>query len=164
MSADMHTIEKVLTLLAETPPRIVALTANLNTDQLHTPLHPDEWSARDVLAHLRSCGDVWSDCIVTILNEDRPTIRAINPRTWITRTDYHQQAFQRLLDAFLKRRTELLAILEPLPPPDWFRSATVTGAGKTLERTVLFYAKWLAEHERSHIKQFKQIANGYTSE
>ncbi len=31
------TIEQVLTLLAETPPRIAALTADLSPAQLHTP-------------------------------------------------------------------------------------------------------------------------------
>ena len=38
----------------------------------------------------------------------------------------------------------------------WSRTATVTGAGAALERTVLFYAQWLARHERGHVKQ---IAN-----
>ena len=33
------------------------------------------------------------------------------------------------------------------------------GAGKVLERTVLFYAQWLAEHERPHVKQIERIVN-----
>jgi hypothetical protein len=35
----------------------------------------------------------------------------------------------------------------------------VTGAGKPLERTVLFYAQWLARHERPHVKQIERIVN-----
>jgi hypothetical protein len=35
----------------------------------------------------------------------------------------------------------------------------VTGAGKTLERSVLFYADWLAVHERPHVKQIERIVN-----
>ena len=88
---------------------------------------------------------------------DRPTLRAVNPRTWINKTDYRKQAFQPSLLAFATQRTELLAVLEPLPPEGWERAATVTVAGKALERTVLFYADWLARHERPHVKQIERI-------
>jgi len=75
------TIEQVLTLLAETPPRIAALTAGLAPAQLHTAPNHDGWSANDVLAHLRACADVWGNCIVAMIVEDTPTLRAVNPRT-----------------------------------------------------------------------------------
>ena len=153
------TIEQMLTVLAATPPRIAALTAGLLPAHVHTRPHPDEWSANDVLAHLRACADVWGTCIAAMLAEDRPTMRAVNPRTWIRQTDYLEQAFQPSLHAFATQRTDLLAVLEPLPPAGWSRAATVTGAGKLLERTVLFYAQWLAGHERPHVKQIERIVN-----
>jgi hypothetical protein len=84
---------------------------------------------------------------------------AINPRTWIKKTDYPKQEFRASLHAFAAQRTGLLAVLEPLPPKAWSRTATVTGAGKPLERTVQFYAEWLATHERPHLKQLKRIVN-----
>ena len=153
------TIEQVLTLLAETPPHIARLTAGLAPAQLHTAPDPDEWSANDVLAHLRACADVWGDCIEVILAQDTPTIRTVNPRTWIRKTDYLEQEFQPSLHAFATQRTDLLKVLEPLAPEGWSRTATVTGAGKVLERTVLFYARWLAGHERPHLKQIQRIVN-----
>ena len=146
-------------MLAETPPRIAALTAGLGLAQLHTAPNPGEWSANDVLAHLRACADVWGDCIATIIAQDTPAIRAVNPRTWIKKTDYLEQEFQPSLHAFTTQRANLLAVLEPLAPEGWSRAATVTGAGKVLERTVLFYAQWLAVHERPHLKQIKRIVN-----
>jgi hypothetical protein len=63
------------------------------------------------------------------------------------------------LQAFTRQRADLLAVLEPLPPEGWARAATVTGAGKVLERTVFFYAQWLARHERPHVKQIARIAS-----
>jgi hypothetical protein len=149
-------IEQVLTILAETPPRIAALTTDLAPAQLHTTPERDEWSAHEVLAHLRACADVWGDCIVAIVTQDAPTLRAVNPRTWITKTNYLAQAFQPSLRAFTRQRTKLLAGLEPLAHEGWSRTATVTGAGKALERTVLFYARWLAGHERPHLKQLQR--------
>ena len=150
------TTEQILTMLAATPPRIAALTAGLGPAQLHTSPNHDEWSARDVLAHLRACADMWGSCIVAMLAEDRPTIKAVNPTTWIKKTDYLEQDFQPSLQAFTTQRAELLAVLEPLPPEGWSRAATVTGAGRVLERTVLFYAEWLARHERPHVKQIER--------
>jgi hypothetical protein len=153
------TTEQVLTLLAETPPHIAALTAGLAPAQLHTTPNHDGWSANDVLAHLRACADVWGNCIVAMIAEDRPTLRAVNPLTWIKKTDYLELEFLPSLRSFATQRADLLAVLEPLPHEGWSRSATVTGAGKPLQRTVLFYGQWLARHERQHIKQVEHIVN-----
>lgn len=118
---------------------------------------PGVWSANEVLAHLRACADVWGSCISTILAEDHPTIRAVNPRTWIEQTDHVDLQFEPSLQAFAAQRAELVAVLEPLEPRDWSRAATITGAGRPLERTVLFYATWLTRHEQTHLKQIQAV-------
>jgi hypothetical protein len=151
------TIEQVLTLLRATPLRLAALTADLSPEALQTRPNPDEWSANEVLAHLRACADVWGNCIVAMIAQDTPTLRAVNPRTWIKQTNYLELDFRPSLDAFATQRADLLAVLEPLPSDAWERSARVSGAGKVLERTVLFYARWLAGHERPHVKQIERI-------
>ena len=158
-SIRLLTPEQALALLTAAPSRLATLTADLTPAQLRTP--PDttgEWSANDVLAHLRACADVWGDCIAAMLAEDMPTLRAINPRTWIARTNYPDLEFRPSLDAFARQRVELLAVLESLPPEGWRRAATVTGVGNVLERTVLHYARRLAGHERTHIKQIERLA------
>lgn len=159
MSRTSLTIERILALLAETPPRVAGLASDLSPTHLRTAPRHDEWSANDVLAHLRSCADVWGDCIGAIIAEDGPTLRAVNPTTWIEKTNYRDLEFHPSLRVFATQRVELLAILEPLPIEGWSRAATVTGAGKPLERTVRFYAQWLARHERTHLKQIGRIVN-----
>jgi DinB superfamily len=151
------TSEEVLVLLAEAPRSIAALTAGLGAARLRARPSPDDWSVNDVLAHMRSCADVWGGCIARMLAEDAPTIRAINPRHWIKRTDYPDLEFDPSLRAYTAQRAELLAVLEPLPPQSWSRSATVTGAGNVLQRTVLTYAAWLARHEQPHLKQITRL-------
>src|SRR5690242_3040738 len=103
------------------------MTAGLTPVQLHTSPAQDEWSANEVLAHLRACADMWGNSIVAILAQDKPTLRAVNPRTWIEKTDYLEQKFQPSLRAFAAQRTDLLEVLEPLGPEGWSRAATVTG-------------------------------------
>jgi len=154
-----RTIEQILTMLADTPSRLAGLTEGLAPAQLVASPEPGEWSARDVLAHLRACADMWGKYIVVILSEDRPTFKAVNPTTWIKQTDYREQEFQPSLQAFTAQRAELLAVLKPLAPEAWSRMATVTGVGKPRTRTVHIYGLWLANHERSHIRQIERIVN-----
>jgi len=159
LSSTFVTIEQILPALAAAPARIAEVTAGMTPAQLQAAPNPGEWSTSDVLAHLRACADVWGDCISAIIAQDRPTLRAVNPRTWIKSTDYPTQDFRSSLRAFTRQRSRLVAQLTPLALEDWSRRATVTGAGKALERTVLSYAQGMASHERPHLKQIKRIAS-----
>ncbi len=152
-----RTIEQILAMLAATPAHLAVLTDSLPAAQLLAPPELGAWSARDVLAHLRACADMWGKSIMVILSEDTPTIKAVNPTRWIKQTDYREQEFQPSLQAFAAQRADLLAVLKPLAPEAWSRTAMVTGAGKPRERTVYTYAQWLANHEQSHLKQMERI-------
>jgi hypothetical protein len=153
MSRPSLPLEQILTLLRETPTRVAELTADLSPEALQMKPASDEWSANEVLAHLRACADVWGTCMMKIITEDQPTWRAVNPRTWIKQTDYPELDFRPSLHAFTRQRADLLAVLDPLPIDAWSRAATVTGGGKPLELTVLSYAQRLVVHERSHVRQ-----------
>jgi len=157
MSRSSLTIEQALTVLAETPRRLDALTDGLAPAQLRTSPGPDDWSANDVLVHLRACADVWGSCIAAILAEDRPMLRGMDPRHWMKQTEYRELEFRPSLRASAAQRAELLAVLESLPPEGWARTATVMAWGTPYERTVLSYAQRLAVHERPHIKQVARI-------
>ena len=151
-------IEQILAILRETPARFAALTTGMTPVQLRTPPGPGEWSANEVLAHLRACNDMWGGAIREILIRDRPTIKAINPRRWIEQTDYRQQGFQPSLRIFIAQRAKLVSVLESISQKDWSRTATVTGAGKPLQLTVLSYADRMARHERPHVSQIERLA------
>jgi hypothetical protein len=153
-------IDKILSILKETPPHLAKLTAGVASAQLQNALTVGEWSVNEVLAHLRACNEVWGGYyIMTILTQDHPTIKAINPRTWIKNTDYLEQEFQSSLRAFTRQRKKLLAVLEPLPPKYWTRTNTLIGAGKPLQQTLLSHADGLARHERAHLKQIERTLN-----
>lgn len=151
------TIDQILTQLAEQPRAIAVLTGDLPRARLHRPAAPGEWSLNDELAHLRSCSDIWGSYIATIVDEDHPTIRAMNPTTWIKQTSYPELQFGPSLRAFRRQRAGLVAVLRSLPRAGWTRSATVTGAGRPIDRTVMDYARRLANHERSHLKHMARI-------
>jgi len=154
-----RSIEQILSMLASAPRHLADLSDGLLPAQLLAPPKPGEWSAREVLAHLRACADMWGMYMAVILSEERPTFRAVNPTTWIKKTNYREQEFQPSLQAFTAQRADLLTMLKPLAPEAWSRTALVTGAGKPRERSVYTYALWLANHERSHFEQMERITN-----
>ncbi len=154
---DTTEVEQVLAALAETPPRLAALTASLDQAQLQASPHLDAWSAQDILAHLRACADVWGESILTMLAQDHPTLRYVSPRTWLRKTTYPTQDFHASLHTYTQQRHELLAVLQPLPPDGWSRGAQFTGTVKGREATVLSYAHRIANHEAEHLAQLEQI-------
>ncbi|MBK7786928.1 MAG: DinB family protein [Gemmatimonadetes bacterium] len=103
---------RALTALAAMPRQIVRIARGCNDLQLHRNPAPGAWSARDILAHLRACAEVWGRSIDRMITEDQPTIRYISPRGWIKRTNYLEQSFRDSLRAFsgntrgLRRSTE----------------------------------------------------------
>jgi hypothetical protein len=153
------TTEQLLNQLTEQPKAIAALSAGLTRARLQDPPGRGERSINELLAHLRSCSDMRGRYIARIIAEDRPTIRAMNPRRWIKSTNYPELEFAPSLRAFTTQRAELLALLRPLPKKSWSRSATVTGAGSPIEIAVPDYARRLADHERSHVNHVARMVS-----
>lgn len=156
------TVDQVMALLEATAPRIAELTSSLKPSQLNLPSDGD-WSAVDVLAHLRACADVWGGCMISIMR-GTSTMRAVNPLTWIEKTDYRAQDFAPSLHSFAKQRADLLDTLKPASRAAWRRTVTVTGAGAPLRRDPLFYGRWMAGHERAHLKQIAKMASALEQE
>jgi hypothetical protein len=158
------TLDEIMAILPDTPRRIVALTEGRPPAQLHAAPSPDGWSVNDVLAHLRACHDVLGGNVLRILAEEHPAWKGMNPRAWLKQTDYPEWEFAPGFEAFRHERSQLLAVVEPLPPDAWERTATVTGmVGETYERSARDYAAWMARHERSHWAHIERILSALDS-
>lgn len=156
------TIEQILSILRDTPDRLRNQTGDLTEAKFFAAPEPGEWSVVEILAHLRSCADVWGRAIEAIALTDHPTIRAVSPTTWIKSTDYRELAFASSLRAFGKQRDQLLALLGDLPDQGWSRAAKVTGGGRPIELTVRTYANRMARHERTHWRQVAKTVEALT--
>ncbi len=73
-------------------------------------------------------------------------------------TDYPEWAFAAAFEAFRTQRAALLAVLEPLPPESWDRTARVTGlVGGVGLRSARYYGDWMAGHERVHLQHIGRL-------
>ncbi len=102
---------------------------------------------------------MWGERRITaMLSEEHPTIKTINPRTWVHQTDYLEIDVQTSVTAYSAQRAELLRILQSFPGNAWLRWGTCTGSGKRFETTVHYEADAIARHEAAHIRQMERVA------
>ena len=144
-------------MLDEHPRRLATATKDLSAARLRRERILGEWTAVDILAHLRCCADARGDFIPRILAEKRPTLRAIDPRTLFKTTPYRDLEFADSLRAFTRQRARHLKLLRALTRAEWERTAIVTGGGLSRDRSVLFYAAWLARHEPAHVRHIEAM-------
>ncbi|MGC8499349.1 MAG: DinB family protein [Acidimicrobiales bacterium] len=139
-------------ILSQTPGRL-----HCSSRPRRTAPSGGEWSAVEVVSHLRCCADVWGGAIATILNRDESVLRARNPLTWAHTTDYLRRSYRDNCESFAGQRAALLEQLGTLTPHQWSQHITVTGAGAPRERSVTDYVRRLALHERSHWRQVARL-------
>jgi hypothetical protein len=157
------TVQQVLDQLHTTPLQLREVARGVAPELLRAAPAPGEWSANDVLAHLRACADKWGECATRIVQEDDPQLRGTEPRVWITKTDYPDLEFAPSLRAFARQRTALFAVLDELRPDEWQRTGTLVGAGRPFVTTAHYYAERLARHERPHVRQFAKAVAALTT-
>ncbi len=148
--------QAVLLVLSDMPKQIARMVRGRSDERLHRKPEADVWSAREIMAHLRACADVWGGSIGRMLSEDHPTIRYVSPRSWIRKTDYLQQSFHESLEAFSRGRAALVETLGHLDVTGWSRGAIFTGTTLGRDATVLSYATRIADHEVRHLGQLQR--------
>jgi hypothetical protein len=154
---DRLSIEEILSRLEAGPARIASLTQGLTEAHLHSAPVEGEWSANDLLAHLRACNDVSGGYITRMVTEDRSTLRIISPRNYIRRTNYLGLDFAPSLAVLTSDRAELRTLLKSLPAEAWLRTSIATGAGRPNDRSVHGQADGLTRHERAHLRQIEAV-------
>ncbi|MGC1909957.1 MAG: DinB family protein [Candidatus Dormiibacterota bacterium] len=118
MPAKPLPVEKVPAVLAATPQRIQGFTRGLTSAHLRMGPSPGEWSANEVLAHLRSGSEDWANRTTEIVSEHEPVLPAISPRNQIESTDFRELEFAPSLRSLAAQRADLLTVPEALPT-DW---------------------------------------------
>lgn len=149
---------EVMDILGTSPARLIAVAEGRPDDELHEPLEPGGWSARDILGHLRACQRTWSSYLVRILDEDHPRFRYVSPRSTIRQTDFLTLPYRDSVEGFAVDRERLLARVRTLEPADLDRTASVkVSGGRVQEHTAFSYAHRMAEHEREHVEHLERV-------
>jgi hypothetical protein len=153
MKATASEIEKYLGTISETPQRLARTVKGLDNARLQFKADSKSWSVNDILAHLRSCADLWTHSIYAMLAEPEPEFSDINERKWARVTRYSELSFEESFKVFSSQRDNLVRVLRGLPFESWERSALIFGR----KHTVFTQTRRLAKHEAEHLEQIEAL-------
>lgn len=155
MKATQKEIDKALLRLAELLVRIANITRGMDEAVLQVRRDGKTWSINDILAHLRSCADVWGQTIESMLSETNPTLPEVHPHQWLRGTNYRELGFRKSWVEYSQQRERLLETLKELSIDDWSRAGSIAGR----MHTVFFQVRRMAKHENGHCEQIEELLN-----
>lgn len=151
---DITAIDDVIGRLASTPRRLFAAIDGHSSSDLERHASPDEWSALDVLAHLRASDDIVSPRLLMVLTRDDVSLASLDERRWAEVAAYQDLDAGLSLQAFALRRAELVGALRRASRSDWERAGVHEIHGRL---TLLGIARSLAAHEDEHCRQIEAL-------
>lgn len=140
--------------LAQTHAILVQLTSKLSDEALDFHHTVNDWSIREILAHL-----VDDEIYVTrlrmerIVKEDMPLLAPHDEKKWYATRNTTRDGIVELLADFATQRTASLGMLHMLRESDWIRR------GQQPEYGIFTAEEWLdhwVEHDVTHIKQISR--------
>jgi FMN phosphatase YigB (HAD superfamily) len=110
-----------------------------------------EWSARDIICHLRDHEMADRDRLRQILREDNPFLSA-NTDPWENYGEYRSIPLEQALEEFVRVRADTVACLKEICGDAWQRPARDAIFGPT---TFIEVVQFLGEHDRTHLRQMR---------
>ncbi len=143
-----------IAVLEATVPALNELVATLDDAALDYRGAPDEWSIREILAHLVDDEIyVMRLRVERIVKEDQPHLAPHDEKRWYATRNTTRDALDQLLADFRLQREASLAMLHMLREQDWARTGTQPEYGTFTAEGWLDH--W-AEHDTVHLEQIRR--------
>jgi hypothetical protein len=170
-------IEAHLGRLQQTPDDLARAIAGNADAELGRRPDAENWSAKEIVCHLRDVEELFQIRFHTVVALDEPRIlvlgasaddlaawriggaigHPLDPARWAEERQYRRQDTREALVAFRKRRGEVLMLLQSLSAAEWQRGGIHLSRGRlTLEDWVAS----LAAHDDNHLDQLRRALEG----
>ncbi len=150
---------QLIATLEQTPATLTRLTAALTDAALDFRTGPDEWSIREILAHLVDDeAFVMRTRLVRMVREENPALASHDEKKWHSHRNTARDKVSELLQDFTIQRAASLSIFTLLRDEDWARTASHPEYGQFNAETWLEH--W-AEHDLVHIEQIEYILTAF---
>jgi hypothetical protein len=145
----------LIATLEQTHPTLERLTATLSDEALDYRLAADEWTVREILAHLVDDEMfVMRTRLERIVKEEIPSLVPNDEKQWQRERNTTRDQISELLHDFAIQRAASLNILTFLRDSDWVRQAYHPESGHLTTET---WVEHWAEHDTVHIAQIERI-------
>lgn len=149
-----HEVADLLMRLAQTPAQLASIVTAQKQASLVARRAVDDWSADEILAHLRAADDILSYRVYALLVRDNPLLPALDERSWAVIAGYDKMDFFGSLTTFTARRAELVTALQRLPLNAWQRTGVHDANGPF---TLWTLVQHLVAHEEEHCQQLAAL-------
>jgi len=170
-------IDTVLTRLQQTLGDLERAIAGRPDAELSTRPDAHNWSAKEIVCHLRDVEELFQARFHTMVALDEPRIlvlgaspkdlepwriggpigHPLDPLRWAEERQYLRNDIRAALAAFERRRSEVLSLLRSLSPAEWQRGGVHLGRGRL---TMADWVASLAAHDDNHLDQLARALEG----
>jgi hypothetical protein len=155
--ARMTSIEEQMARLARTADDFAAQIAGVPEAALSRRPDGKNWSAREVVCHVRDIEESFMARLQAIMLTDEPAFLPVEPDRWAEERQYQRNDAAEALQAFRIRRDESLRFLRALRPTQWERGGIHATRGRM---SVADFVGLMVWHDDNHLDQLKRALAG----
>ena len=153
----MATLDEQLARMERTVNDYAAVVKNVSDAQLTKRPDPKNWSAKEVVCHVRDIEESFMMRFLSIMAMDDPKFLPVEPDRWAVDRQYQRNDVQEALAALRTRREETLRFLRGLKPEQWERGGIHATRGRM---TIKDFVELMAWHDDNHLDQLKRALDG----
>ena len=118
----------------------------------------DQWSVRQIVAHLADAESANVIRLRQVIAEDNPTLFPFDQNAWAERTNYHKRKPSQALDTMRHLRAENYDLLTDLPAETFARTGNHLKRGTM---SLLDLLRLFAEPAENHAMQIRRVRAEY---
>jgi len=153
----MATLDEQLARMERTVDDFAAAIKGVSDARLSKRPDDKNWSAREVVCHVRDTEESFITRFQAILAMDEPRFPPVEPDRWAVDRQYTRNDVAEAIAAFRTRREETLRFLRGLKPEQWERSGIHATRGRM---TLKDFVELMAWHDDNHLDQLKRALDG----
>jgi uncharacterized damage-inducible protein DinB len=153
----MATLDEQLARMERTVNDYAAVVKNVSDAQLTKRPDPKNWSAKEVVCHVRDIEESFMMRFLSIMAMDDPKFLPVEPDRWAVERQYQRNDVPEALAALKTRREETLRFFRGLKPEQWERGGIHATRGRM---TIKDFAELMAWHDDNHLDQLKRALDG----
>ncbi len=147
----------LLKALRETAHAMESLVWNVDDGALDRRPEPDEWSCRELVAHMAHMERRYTDWLERMVRTADPRIEAFDGDSPNPNANPEDDAFD-LMDEFSVVRQQTVYLLWSLDDDDWKRNGIHPYLGP---RSVLEVTREMNEHDLAHLWQLRRLCDRF---
>ena len=153
----MTSITEQMARMERTADDFAAAVAGTSDAALSRRPDAQNWSAKEVLCHVRDTEESFMARFQAILAMDEPKFLPVEPDRWAEERQYQRNDAAEALRAFRTRRDESLKFLRGLRPEQWERGGIHATRGRM---TIGDFVGLMVWHDDNHVDQLQRALKG----